>query len=173
MKVEDVLKNFSKIKAEIKVMESRIVILKELLSLDDLSEYYENETGNYRRSLVSRPTENQALLCLNMKLHNNAVENIKKEINNLKSKIITKQNIVSLIDIAFEALTEIQLYIIKCIYFHKMTYLDVLENLRSHKKYKNKKVWCVQTIFNIRVRAINIINSITGNYINSIFIINL
>lgn len=169
MKVIDILKNYNNIKAEIKILESRILMLQQLLSLDDLSEYYQIDKSFFRKPLINRPTETQAIAGTDeqrKKLHNLAIKEINEEIIKLKSKKITKKNTISLLNIAFEAIEDIEQYIIKCIFFNKMTYENIKTNLQHHKKYKDIKTWCIQTIVNIKKRAIKKIEIIIGCYLD-------
>lgn len=169
MKVIQILKNYNNIKAEIKILESRINMLKELLSLDDLSEYYKIDKSFFRKPLINRPTETQAIAFDSVerkKLHNIAKKEIEEEIIRLQSKKITKKNVINLVNIAFEAITEVEEYIIKCIFFNKMTYNNILINLQNNKKYKNIKVWCIQTILNYKNKAIKKIEKIIGCYLS-------
>lgn len=173
-KVENILKNFQKIKAYVNTIQVRIDMLTDLLSLDNLSEYYQKDKGFFRKPMINRPTETAAIAYDDEQKNEYdkiARKEIKKEIEKLKAEKVTKQQIIKLVEIAFEALTSVQEYIIKSFYFHKMTLDNIVKNLQCHNKFKHHKVWCIATVCNYKKVALQIIDSIICQYIYDDFII--
>jgi archaellum component FlaC len=167
MDIITILKNYNDYKAEIEILEQRIKMLKELLQLSDLSEYYKIDKSFFKKPLINRPTEIAGIAFDSdekKKLDKIAREEIEIEIERLKSKIIKRKDIVNIIDSAFKYISDVEEYILKCLYFNKMTYNNILKNLQENKKFRNIKVWCIQTIINYKNKAIQKIKKWLGCY---------
>lgn len=152
------IKNYNGFKAKAEIIKSRIEMLKKLLSLDDLSEYYSKEKIG-KKPLVSRPTETLAVNNLDIDKKSKydllAREEIDIEINNLKSILFGIQYKINSVKISMEYLNREEKYIIECLFLYNMKYVDLLINLQSNKEFKNKKLWCKNTIINIKNNALS------------------
>lgn len=158
MNIINILKNYNNIKAKISIITSEIERLNKLLEIEDLSEYTYQSKNESAKPTVHRPTENKAIYSN----ENSKITHleIKKEIQQLKIKLLTLQQQKTSIDFSFEALKREQQYILECKYFYYMTYENILLNLQSNKEFKNKLIWTKQTIINHHKRAIKVIESI-------------
>lgn len=150
--VIDILKNFSFLKAEIYTIQDRISYLKKLLTLEDSIEdlailEYNSPKYSGRQGLIKRPTENEAIYSNENKAENKKM--IQKEIYFLDDVLHDKTRLVNRVENAMKSLRDIEEYIIKCKYFNDMTYDNIVTNLQNVPKFKNKKIWCINTVVNI------------------------
>lgn len=154
----NLIKNYKQYKSKEELIKAKIEMLKELLTLNDLSDFY-CKKQIYKKPLISRPTEAQAISNTDEKNKNKcdklAREEIAIEINDLKSRLFAIKYKINSIEIAMEYLNREEKYIIECIFLYKINYNNLLINLQSNKEFKNKKVWCKNTIINIKNNAID------------------
>jgi hypothetical protein len=126
------------IKTEISIIESNIEYYEKLLKQEDLSEleYYKHATffGVKDVSIVYSEVEKQVLKRETAHKINHQI--VRELLARAKTKLLERRNQIDNIDKAINALTFENRYIIKCKYFHKMTYKNIAENYsRKFKIY--------------------------------------
>lgn len=144
----NLLTNYTNLKAEISLIKSRILYLENLITMDDLTDLHYMQHRNYRKPLYKNPT---ASAVVNKDyLTKITAEEIQSDIQKQNTILADKERQKRDIDICLETLTREQIYIVKCKYWHRMSWACILTNLQHRNEFKNKRAWCINTI-----RAIN------------------